>query len=210
MSLCSEWNRALIYCNKSSLCIVRTTSIWNTLKLALKVSLYSVTWETNIKEDEQKTQTKQKYPQSFLNRSTWEKCLVWKCRNNWWGLHYETLRGLSGVSGESSVRFSDVPSMHSSCVLLQEAFAVTRADLSNWMQVGGGWWKQRLRRHCEMPRADQLAVLFHLSVCPICAEHLKQDCCDSLDCPWSAKVVAGRNTLPLPSRLFCTEFPSVQ
>lgn len=81
--------------------------------------------------------------------------------------------------------------MHSSCVLLQEAFAATRADLNILTQVGDRWWKQRLRLHCEMPRADQLAVLFHLSVCSICAERLKQDCCDSLDCPWSAKVVGG-------------------
>lgn len=79
--------------------------------------------------------------------------------------------------------------MHSSCVLLQEAFAATRADLNILTQVGDRWWKQRLRLHCEMPRADQLAVLFHLSVCSICAERLKRDCCDSLDCPWSAKVV---------------------
>lgn len=100
--------------------------------------------------------------------------------------------------------------MHSSCVLLQEAFAATWADLNILTQVGDRWWKQRLRLHCEMPRADQLAVLFHLSVCSICAERLKQDCCDSLDCPWSAKVVGGRNTMLFPSGLLCTEFPSVQ
>lgn len=36
MSLCSRWNRALIYCNKSSLYLVRITSIWNILQLLKK------------------------------------------------------------------------------------------------------------------------------------------------------------------------------
>lgn len=149
MSLCSRWNRALIYCNKSSLYLVRITSIWNILQLLKK--FLNMAW--NRKQTSKQTN---KIFFWIIPLQGNILCGNASCRTNWVGLS-------SGVNGES--RFSEVALvLWSQCAIRWSCCCCLGGcsglpDQRIITQVIDSWWKDRLVLQREMPWAGQLVAL---------------------------------------------------